>query len=175
MRYTRLSRRRSSGLNRFAPVVPCCPAALLLVGGGGGGVGGGETLAPPPTTYLLPPAASLNSPLTLAAYTRRFFGGRHPLCGIGVRSLIVFTSIPTVDRARTADSRPAPGPLTLTSTDLTPYSLALLAAVNEACWAAKGVPFLDPRNPSDPELDHASTFPTKSVNVTMVLLKDAWT
>src|SRR6266851_10267515 len=102
-------------------------------------------------------------------YTRRRLGGRHPLCGIGVRSLIAFTSIPTVERARTADSRPAPGPLTRTSTVRKPYSLALLAAVSDACWAAKGVPFLEPRKPRDPELDHARTFPTRSVNVTLVL------
>src|SRR5580704_17321057 len=55
------------------------------------------------------------------SYTLRRFGGRHPLCGIGVRSLIALTSIPTVARARTADSRPAPGPLTRTSTELSPY------------------------------------------------------
>src|SRR5260370_14350249 len=108
------------------------------------------------------------------SYTRRFFCRRHPLLGIGVRSFTVFTSLPTVDRARTADSRPAPGPLTRTSTERSPYSLALLAAVRDACWAANGVPFLDPRKPSEPELDQASTFPTRSVNVTMVLLKEAW-
>jgi hypothetical protein len=33
----------------------------------------------------------------------------------------------------------------------------------------------EPRNPRDPELDHAKTLPTWSVNVTMVLLKEAWT
>src|SRR5687767_15640011 len=38
--------------------------------------------------------------------TRRRFGGRQPLCGIGVTSRIARTSIPTVDKARTADSRP---------------------------------------------------------------------
>src|SRR5580704_245045 len=106
--------------------------------------------------------------------TRRRFGGRQPLCGIGVRSLIDFTSIPAVAKARTADSRPAPGPLTLTSTDRRPYSFALLAAVKDACWAANGVPFLDPRNPSEPELDQASTLPIRSVKVTIVLLNEAW-
>src|SRR5690606_15317300 len=49
--------------------------------------------------------------------TRRRFDGRHPLCGIGVTSRIDFTSIPTVCSARIADSRPAPGPLTFTSTE----------------------------------------------------------
>ena len=44
--------------------------------------------------------------------TRRLFGGRHPLCGIGVTSLIMVTSRPAVCSARMAASRPAPGPLT---------------------------------------------------------------
>src|ERR1700687_4518856 len=107
--------------------------------------------------------------------TRRFFGGRQPLCGIGVRSLMILTSSPAVDSARTADSRPAPGPLPSTFTVRRPDSLALLAAVNEACCAANGVPLRDPRNPSEPELDHDSTFPMGSVMGMMVLLKDACT
>src|ERR1700722_3972947 len=107
--------------------------------------------------------------------TRRRLGGRQPLCGIGVRSLIDLTSIPTVASARTADSRRAPGPETRTSTERSPYSLALLAAVSDAWCAAKGVPLREPRNPSDPELDQARTLPTRSVNVTMVLLNEAWT
>ena len=53
--------------------------------------------------------------------------------------------------------------------------MALLAAVMEACWAANGVPLREPRKPREPELDQASTFPVWSVNVTMVLLKEAWT
>src|SRR5581483_1498698 len=85
------------------------------------------------------------------------------------------TSIPAVAHARTADSRPAPGPLTRTSTERSPYSLTLFAAVNEACCAANGVPLRDPRNPSEPLLDHDSTFPFWSVNVMMVLLKEACT
>src|SRR5579864_1232 len=88
---------------------------------------------------------------------------------------MVRTSSPAVASALTADSRPAPGPLTFTSTERNPDSLALLAAVNDACWAAKGVPFLDPRKPSEPELDHAITFPVVSVMVMMVLLNDACT
>src|SRR4051794_37529355 len=94
---------------------------------------------------------------------------------MGVTSRIDFTSIPAVDRARTADSRPAPGPATLTSTVRTPASRALFAAVSDACCAAKGVPLREPRKPSDPELDHATTFPIVSVNVTMVLLNVACT
>src|SRR5580658_7407193 len=56
----------------------------------------------------------------LLLYTRRRFGGRQPLCGIGVVSLIDRTSIPAEASARTADSRPEPGPLTRTSTVRTP-------------------------------------------------------
>src|SRR5580658_11221155 len=84
------------------------------------------------------------------------------------------TSRPAVARARTADSRPAPGPLTATSTLRNPDSLALLAAVRDACCAANGVPLRDPRNPSEPELDHDNTLPIVSVMVMMVLLKEAW-
>src|SRR5215475_4459907 len=92
--------------------------------------------------------------------TRRFLGGLHPLCGIGVTSLIARTSMPAVDSARTADSRPEPGPLTRTSTVRSPLSVALFAAVIEACCAAKGVPLRDPRNPSEPALDQAIVFPS---------------
>src|SRR6188768_3852504 len=93
----------------------------------------------------------------LLNYTRRFLGGRQPLCGIGVWSLIERTSMPAVASARTADSRPAPGPLTLTSTVRRPDSFALLAAVNDACCAANGVPLREPRKPSEPELDQLRT------------------
>ena len=65
-------------------------------------------------------------------YTRRRFGGLHPLCGIGVTSRIDFTSMPTVWSARTADSRPAPGPVTLTSTERSPYVFATLPAASAA-------------------------------------------
>src|SRR5579862_9053797 len=85
------------------------------------------------------------------------------------------TSNPAVANARTADSRPAPGPLTATSTLRSPDSLALLAAVSDACCAANGVPLRDPRKPSEPELDQESTFPMGSVMVIIVLLNDACT
>src|SRR5262249_18818631 len=93
-------------------------------------------------------------------YTLRFLGGLQPLCGIGVVSLIPRTSRPAVARARIADSRPEPGPLTRTSTVRRPTSLALPAAVIDACCAANGVPFRDPRKPSDPALDQEITFPS---------------
>src|SRR5438105_13926908 len=88
------------------------------------------------------------------------FGGRQPLCGIGVTSLIFRTSMPAAASARTADSRPDPGPLTRTSTVRSPLSLALFAAVRAACWAANGVPLRDPRKPSDPALDHDTVLPS---------------
>src|ERR1700690_1472653 len=50
----------------------------------------------------------------------------------------------------------------------------MLAAFIAACCAAKGVPLRDPRNPREPELFQASTFPAGSQMVTMVLLKEAW-
>src|SRR3954468_19852868 len=92
--------------------------------------------------------------------TRRFLGGRQPLCGMGVTSLIARTSIPAVARARTADSRPEPGPATRTSTVRKPLSLASLAAVMAACCAANGVPLRDPRKPSDPALDQEIVLPS---------------
>src|SRR5208282_963219 len=52
--------------------------------------------------------------------TRRFFGGRQPLCGTGVTSLMVRTSMPAAASARIADSRPEPGPETRTSTERRP-------------------------------------------------------
>src|SRR6266566_4974512 len=51
----------------------------------------------------------------------------------------------------------------------------MFAAFDAACWAAKGVPFRDPRKPSDPELFHDRTLPFMSEIVTIVLLKDACT
>src|ERR1019366_4286775 len=93
-------------------------------------------------------------------YPRRFLGGRHPLCGMGVTSLMARTSIPAVLNARTADSRPEPGPETRTSTTRSPLSFALLAAVMAACWAAKGVPLRDPRKPSEPALDQEIVLPS---------------
>src|SRR4029079_7258217 len=107
-------------------------------------------------------------------YTRRRLGGRHPLCGIGVTSRIDFTSRPIVCSARIADSRPAPGPLTRTPSDRMPNAWAALPAAIAACVAANGVPLREPLNPMPPALDHATTFPSPSVIVTVVLLKDAW-
>ena len=55
-----------------------------------------------------------------APQTRRRFGGRQPLCGIGVTSRMSVTRMPAVWNARSADSRPAPGPFTKMATVFMP-------------------------------------------------------
>src|SRR5574339_213394 len=70
-------------------------------------------------------------PLSFSSITRqtlRRLGGRHPLCVMGVTSLIDLTSMPAACMALTEDSRPAPGPVTRTSSVLTPCSFAAVAA-----------------------------------------------
>src|SRR4030065_337093 len=57
---------------------------------------------------------------------RRFLGGRQPLCGTGVISEMLVILKPAAFNARTADSRPGPGPLMRTSRFLTPHSTAAL-------------------------------------------------
>ena len=61
----------------------------------------------------------------LINYTRRFFGGRQPLCGTGVISEMERTFKPIDCTARMAFSRPGPGPFTKRSTSCKPN-----------CWAA---------------------------------------
>src|SRR5216684_2282036 len=71
------------------------------------------------------------------SYTRRRLGGRQPLWGIGVTSRSKTMWSPAAASARTADSRPEPGPFTRTSTLFIPYwSRATPAAAREACCAA---------------------------------------
>src|ERR1700751_3713550 len=55
------------------------------------------------------------------SYTRRRFGGRQPLCGIGVTARITTMCSPAAASARTADSRPEPGPFTRPSPLFIPY------------------------------------------------------
>src|SRR5262245_51536923 len=109
-----------------------------------------------------------------ASYTRRRLGGRHPSWGIGVTSRIAVISRPAACSERIAASRPAPGPRTNTSICFRPYSIALRAASSEAVWAAKGVLLREPLNPALPALDQDTTFPIRSVSVTIVLLNVAW-
>src|SRR5699024_8773972 len=104
-------------------------------------------------------------------YTRRRFGGRHPLCGTGVVSLIAVISKPAACNDRIAASRPAPGPFTVTSNVCIPLSTATLAAASEAICAAKGVDLREPLKPRAPALLQAMVFPCSSVIVTIVLLK----
>src|SRR5439155_4843353 len=106
-------------------------------------------------------------------YTRRFLGGRQPLCGSGVTSSIALTDRPAACRAVMADSRPEPGPLTRTSISLRPNLVARSAAVSAARWAANGVLLRLPLNPTVPAEANVSVSPFVSVMVTMVLLKVA--
>src|SRR5579863_4926391 len=107
--------------------------------------------------------------------TRRRLGGRQPLCGIGVTSLMCTMCNPAEARARTADSRPEPGPFTRTSIDFMPYwSRATPAAATEACWAAYGVPLREPLKPMDPAEDQETARPSGPQMVIIVLLKVAW-
>jgi hypothetical protein len=113
----------------------------------------------------------VNIHLIVVSQTLRRFGGRQPLCGIGVTSRIERTSTPAEASARIADSRPEPGPDTRTSTERSPWSRAALAAPTAACCAANGVPLREPRKPSEPDDFQLIVLPAWSVMVTMVLLK----
>src|SRR5213082_3491474 len=79
--------------------------------------------------------------------------------------LVIFK--PQLLSARTADSRPGPGPPTRTC--------AATPAFSAATCAANGVLLREPRKPQPPEVAHESVFPCRSVMVMMVLLKDACT
>src|SRR5689334_24501746 len=104
--------------------------------------------------------------------TLRRLGGRQPLCGMGVTSLIPTTSMPAFWMDRMAVSRPEPGPFTTTSTLRTPCSMARLAHCSAAIWAANGVDLRDPLNPTLPADAHEMTLPAWSVMDTIVLLND---
>ncbi len=66
------------------------------------------------------------------AQTLRRLRGRQPLCGIGVMSRIAVMENPTVCNARSALSRPDPGPLTSISSVSMPCSRAFLPASSAA-------------------------------------------
>src|SRR3954451_12524055 len=80
---------------------------------------------------------------------------------------------PEACKAVMALSRPEPGPLTLTSTSLTPYFVAVCAAVSAALCAAKGVLLRLPLKPTVPDEAQQRASPLGSVIVTVVLLKVA--
>src|SRR6516225_6683602 len=105
--------------------------------------------------------------------TRRFFGGRQPLCGSGVTSSIALTVKPAACKAVIADSRPDPGPFTLTSISFMPNFDARSAQVSAARWAANGVLLRLPLKPTVPADAKQSVSPLVSVMVTMVLLNVA--
>src|SRR4051812_18456648 len=105
---------------------------------------------------------------------RRRFGGRQPLWGTGVTSAMDTIFRPRAFSARTADSRPGPGPLMRTSRFFTPYSCAARPADSAATCAANGVDLREPLKPAPPDVAHDSALPCRSVMVMIVLLKDAW-
>src|SRR3954467_2839187 len=104
--------------------------------------------------------------------TRLLFGGRQPLCGMGVTSLMPLTSMPVFCSERIAVSRPEPGPFTTTSTLRTPCSMARRAHCSAALCAAQGVDFGGPLKPTLPAEAHDRTLPSWSVIETIVLLNE---
>ena len=104
-------------------------------------------------------------------YTLRRLGGRHPLWGMWVTSLMLVITSPTPCSERIAASLPAPGPLMNTSIWRRPWSMPRRAACSAARWAAKAVPLREPLKPTVPELADPITPPCGSVMVTKVLLK----
>ena len=61
------------------------------------------------------PISQATEPPAVETQTRRRLRGRQPLCGIVVTSRIEVTVKPAACSARSADSRPEPGPATSTS------------------------------------------------------------
>src|SRR5438552_16414042 len=82
---------------------------------------------------------------------------------------------PTALSARTADSRPGPGPLMRTSMFFTPHSCAARPARSAATWAANGVDLRDPLNSAFPEVALERVLPCRSGMVTLVFVIDACT
>src|SRR5918998_5845662 len=78
--------------------------------------------------------------------------------------------MPLAASERIAISRPAPGPLTNTSTERRPCSIALRAAPSAVTCAAYGVLLREPLKPEAPALAQAIVFPAGSVRLTIVLL-----
>src|SRR3989344_5004192 len=97
-------------------------------------------------------------------------GGRGPLCGIGVMSLMLNIAKPLAFNDLTEDSLPAPTPFTRTCTSRRPNPWALATASLTITVAAYGVAFFGPLKPQCPADDHDKTLPLISVRVTIVLL-----
>src|SRR6185312_1764051 len=110
-------------------------------------------------------AAGLSAPPAIKYQTRRRLRGRQPLCGIVVTSRIEVTVKPAAWSARSADSRPDPGPATSTSSVRMPCSCAFLETSSAATCAAYGVDLRDPLNPIVPADDQAMVLPCASVMV----------
>src|SRR4051812_24176032 len=103
-----------------------------------------EKLQRTPSLYLIATPGLLH----FVHQTLRRFGGRQPLCGVGVTSWIAPTSSPAACRERIAVSRPEPGPFTKTSTLRMPCSCALRAAASAVICAANGVDLREPLKPT---------------------------
>ena len=90
-------------------------------------------------------------------------------------SSIARITIPADCKPVIALSRPEPGPLTRTSSSLTPNFDARSAHVSAARCAAKGVLLRLPLKPDVPAVAQHKTSPLTSVIVTIVLLNVAFT
>src|SRR3954465_3631045 len=114
---------------------------------------------------LLALAAALLAPGSGVAghQTRLRFRGLQPLWACGVTSRTPVTSRPAACSERIAVSRPAPGPLTKTSTFGRPCSMPLRAAASAVTWAANGVDLREPLKPAPPADSQAMTLPSRSV------------
>src|SRR3954453_2204846 len=148
---------------------PCSPGGYGRISIGHFGV---SHLEPFKKSFIFSRRQRLQSaPVYLAMrHTLRRFGGRHPLCGVGVTSWIAPTSRPAACSDRIAVSRPEPGPFTNTSTLRMPCSCALRAAASAVICAANGVDLREPLKPTWPALAHEITLPIGSVIETIVLL-----
>src|SRR3954454_18674885 len=164
--FSRFCRRYSESLVRPRPCSPGGYGRISI------GHFGDSHLLPLRNSFIFSRRQRLQSaPVYLAiAQTLRRFGGRQPLCGVGVTSEIVPTSRPTACSERIAVFRPEPGPLTKTSTLRMPCSCARRAAASAVICAANGVDLREPLKPTCPALAHEITLPMGSVIETIVLL-----
>src|SRR5437588_11273238 len=87
---------------------------------------------------------------------------------------MTLTVSPDACSAVMADSRPAPGPLTRTSTSFTPNLDAFSAHASAARWAAYGVLLRLTLNPAVPADAVQSVSHAVSVMVTIVVLHVRW-